>query len=174
MRSTMRTTRSAVTVAVSLLTFVAAIERDALSQAAPDAEAGAAVRAVVARYAETWNTSDMAAWGALFTDDVDYVHRGGGWWRTNEENVRGHRRIHARLADEKREMNLQLTVAAVRFLHPDIALVHVRSQWPGMDPPGAGEGGAIMTMVMVRSEGVWRIRALQNTLVSRPAPGGVP
>ncbi len=38
-----------------------------------------AIRMVLASYVETWNRHDMDAWGKLFTDDVDYVNRGGGW-----------------------------------------------------------------------------------------------
>lgn len=128
------------------------------------------VRAVVARYAETWNANDMTAWGDLFTEDTDYVNRGGGWWRTNEENVRGHELIHEQLARQNQEMNLQLTVEDIAFLSSSIALVHVTSKWPGLDLPGGGDGEpqAMMTMVMVEENGTWLIRAFHNTLVTSP------
>lgn len=132
----------------------------------------AAIRSVVDRYEQTWNAHDLAAWGELFTENVDYVHRGGGWWRSNEDNVDGHRRIHERLAAQHQEMNLQLTVASITFLHPRIALVHVTSEWPGFDLPAASgdEVAGIMTMIVMEDGGAWRIRALQNTLVTRPDP----
>lgn len=152
-----------------ILVLIAADHREVFAQqgAHNPASPEAAIREVVATYAENWNANDIVAWGELFTDDVDYVNRGGGWWKSNEENVAGHRRIHDQLEREGREMDLRLTVPSIEFLRPDIALVHVTSEWPG----AGGEGG-IMTMVMVEGDGRWRIRALQNTLVSSPVTGG--
>jgi uncharacterized protein (TIGR02246 family) len=60
-----------------------------------------AIKQVLATYVETWNRHDMTAWGRLFTDDVDYVNRGGGWWRSNRENVDGHTAIHAMLVTQR-------------------------------------------------------------------------
>ena len=161
--------KSTLLIAAVLYLHVCAVPPEGFTQEHADE---AAIRAVVARYAETWNASDMAAWGELFTEDVDYVHRGGGWWKSNEENVESHRRLHELLARQNRAMNLQLTVAAIQFLRSDIALVHVTSTWPGFDRSGDEKGGlgGIMTMVIVEDGGAWRIRALQNTLVSNPAP----
>ena len=151
------------------IVFISAMDRSALAQEkrSDRATREAAMEAVVARYAETWNANDIRSWGELFTDDVDYVHRGGGWWRSNEENIAGHYRLHERLARQNQEMNLELTVESIEFLRPEIALVHVTSKWPEMGV-SEGERGGIMTMVMLEEEGAWRIRALQNTLVSRP------
>lgn len=128
-----------------------------------------AVRTVVSEYEKTWNDNDMTAWGELFTDDVDYVHRGGGWWKSNEENLEGHRRIHERLVEQNQAMTLELTVASITFLSSDIALIHVTSGWPDFEGGDEGLEG-VMTMVMVQDGGEWRIRALQNTLASNPAP----
>lgn len=157
-------------IAAALLLHVSTMRGLAQERTGDEATREEAIRAVVARYAETWNANDMTEWGELFTDDVDYVHRGGGWWLSNEENVEGHRRLHERLVRQDQAMNLQLTVAAISFLHSDIALVHVTSQWPGFDGTGNAEDelGGIMTMVMVQKSGAWRIRALQNTLASNP------
>lgn len=53
-----------------------------------------AIKRVLTTYVETWNRHDLSAWARPFTDDGDYVNRGGGWWRSNKENVEGHRVIH--------------------------------------------------------------------------------
>lgn len=131
-----------------------------------------AIRGVIERYAHTWNANDMTAWGELFTHDVDYVHRGGGWWKSNQENVAGHRKIHKRLARENQEMNLQLAVAGIDYLGSGIALAHVTSRWPRFKMPNrqGEELNGIMTMVMVQQGNTWRIRALHNTIVSHPNP----
>src|ERR671913_1011128 len=64
----------------------------------------AAIRKVLADYVGAWNKHDMTAWGKLFTDDVDYVNRGGGCWESNQENVEGHRLIHDMLVKHKQKM----------------------------------------------------------------------
>ena len=135
-----------------------------------------AIRAVVARYEAAWNRHDMDAWGALFTDDVDYVNRGGGLWRGNKANVDGHKAIHEDLRAQKQQMTWAAAVENVSFIKPDVALVHVSWKWPGFvlssGQPSPDLRGMI-TMVMVKRDGAWLIRALQNTVadaVPTPAP----
>lgn len=129
-----------------------------------------AIEKVLATYVETWNRNDMDAWGTLFTEDVDYVNRGGGWWQSNEENVEGHRVIHRMLVRRQVKMDLQATVAKISFLEPNIALVHARTKGSGVAASGEErELKGVMTIVMVKREGKWLIRALQNTLVD-PLP----
>ena len=115
----------------------------------------------------------MTAWGALFTDDVDYVNRAGGWWRSNQENVDGHRLIHDALVRRNARPTLRAHVASISFLTDDIALVHVETSGPGPTPSGEmKELRGVMTVVMVKRAGTWFIRALQNTLVEPvPIPG---
>jgi len=129
-----------------------------------------AIRRVIAELADAWNSHDMDTWGMLFTDDADFVNRGGGWWKSNRENVEGHRAIHEMLTRRKQEMNFRLRADKISFLTPDIAIIHAMSEWPGSSPL-SGERMAtngIMTMVMVKRDGKWLIRALQNTLVTLP------
>lgn len=91
---------------------------------------GQTIRKLLAIYVETWNRHDMEAWGKLFTGDVDFVNRGGGWWRSNNENVQGHKAIHDMLVRQKQTMNYKSAVARIAFLKPDIALVHASWEWP--------------------------------------------
>jgi uncharacterized protein (TIGR02246 family) len=131
-----------------------------------------AIKQVLATYVDTWNTHDMATWGALFTDDVDYVNRGGGWWQSNKENVEGHKAIHDMLVKQKQQMTYTSTVAKIAFLKPDVALVHATWEWPGFPLPAGKEAKdfkGIITMVMVKQADTWLIRAVQNTLTSAPA-----
>jgi uncharacterized protein (TIGR02246 family) len=133
----------------------------------------AAIRKILADYVGAWNRHDMTAWGKLFTDDVDYVNRGGGWWRSNKENVEGHKLIHDMLVRQKQKMTYKSDVEKITFLKPDIAVVHVTWEWPGFTLPSGEEVTdfrGIITMVTVKLDGKWLIRALQNTVTSmRPA-----
>jgi uncharacterized protein (TIGR02246 family) len=131
----------------------------------------AAIRKVLADYVETWNKHDMTAWGKLFTEDVDYVNRGGGWWKSNRENVEGHQLIHNMLVRQKQKMTYKSNVKKITFLKPDIAIVHATWEWPGFTMPSGEEVKdfkGIITMVTVKQDGRWLIRALQNTVTSIP------
>lgn len=137
-----------------------------------------AIRAVLAAYEEAWNRHDMEAWGRLFTDDADYVNRAGGLWQGNRANVAGHEAVHAALKAQNQKMDWSAGVERVSFLGPDTALVHATWKWPGFIPPsGAATGDfrGMMTLVMVKREGKWLIRALHNTVAAAPnfpeAPG---
>jgi uncharacterized protein (TIGR02246 family) len=122
---------------------------------------------VLATYVATWNMHDVITWGALFTDDVDYVNRGGGWWQSNTENMEGHKAIHDMLVKQKQPMTYTSSVTKIAFLKPDIALVHATWAWPGFTLPSGEEAKdfeGIITMVMVKQVDTWLIRAVQNTL----------
>jgi ketosteroid isomerase-like protein len=113
-----------------------------------------AIRKVLATYVETWNRHDIEAWGRLFTDDVDYVNRAGGWWKGNRENVEGHQVIHS-------------------FLRPDTAIVHATWEMTGFTRPSGEivkDFKGIIGMVMVKQDGDWLIRAVQNTVTTPTKP----
>ena len=141
------------------------------------------IRNLVAAYVETWNRHDMDAWGRLFTDDADYVNRAGGWWKSNRDSVDGHKAIHDMLVRQKQPMTYRSEVAKVSFLNPDVALVHATWAWPGFARP-SGEGqqdfeeqqdfNGVITMVVVKRDGRWLIRALHNTVSSDPPPPSPP
>ena len=126
---------------------------------------------VLAAYAEAWNGHDMNAWGELFTDDVDYVNRAGGLWSGNNTNVAGHEAIHAELKKQNQKMTWSPAVEKISFLSPGVALVHATWKWPGFVLPSGAElrdYWGIMTLILVKRDGEWRIRALHNT-VADPA-----
>ena len=137
-----------------------------------NAAAEETIRKIVDDYATTWNEHDMDAWSKLFADDVDYVNRAGGWWQSNDENIEGHRRIHEMLIAQGQPATFHLEVRKITFLRPDIALVHVESEWPGFNPPNGTQATAgisgIITMILEKKEEKWLIRALQNTLKQTP------
>lgn len=131
-----------------------------------------AIKTVLEKYVATWNQNDMEGWGKLFTEDVDYINRAGGWWKSNKENVEGHELIHTMLVKQNQKMTYKSSVEKITFLNPDVALVHATWQWPGFKLPSGEElkdFNGIITMVMVKQEAGWFIRALQNTVITAPS-----
>lgn len=123
-----------------------------------------AIKKVIATYVATWNERDMTAWGRLFTDDVDYVNRGGGWWQSNDENIWGHKLLFEKNANSPK--TYQAEVAKIALLKPDIALVHVLWRWPGLKKPSGEDANfkGVMMLVLSKKNSQWLIRAVQNTV----------
>jgi uncharacterized protein (TIGR02246 family) len=120
----------------------------------------------------------MDAWGRHFTDDADFVTHTGGWWKSNQENVAGHKEVPDSVIAQK--ARYRLVAAKISFLKPDVALVHATWEGPGSIPSPAEapvDRKGIITMVMTKPERRWLIRASQNTRVpvnrrlSRPHRG---
>lgn len=123
-----------------------------------------AIRELLDTYLATWRRHDMRAWGALFTDDADFVTHAGLWWKSNAENVAGHESVPAAVIEQK--VSYELRVSSIRLLADSIALVHANWYWPRFVPPTGGQAAdiqGIITMILVRSNGRWLIRASHNT-----------
>lgn len=125
-----------------------------------------AVRAVVQHTAEAWNRHDAAAYAALYTPDCDVVNIVGWWWKSRAEMQA---KLTRAFSSAFAHSTLAFTDIKVEFLKPDVAVAHARWSMtgarmpPGMPTPGAG----IITMVLTKHAGHWRIAEFQNTL-SKP------
>jgi uncharacterized protein (TIGR02246 family) len=119
-------------------------------------------------YVSYWNNNDMHSWGTLFTDDVDYINRKGGWWKNNKDNIAGHMHIHNILMEMRQPKTFSLEIQKIEFLKPDVAVVQALSEWPGFKPYNPGEPNknlkGIITCVFVKTERNWLIKTLHNTL----------
>lgn len=106
----------------------------------------------------------MRAWGALFTDDADVVTHAGVWWRSKEQNIVGHESVPQFVIDQKSRYMLQ--IADVQLIGSDVALVHAYWSWPTFARSAEEvphDVGGILTMILVRQNDAWRIRASHNT-----------
>ncbi len=125
------------------------------------------IEAVMRSYVETWRRDDMDAWGALFTEDCDFIGWSGQWWRSRAENIAGHKAVSSEIARQRSSYTIE--IADVDFLTPDIALVHAVWSWPDFvaaDGLGREERRGVLSMVMVRRDDGFRIRASHNARVA--------
>jgi uncharacterized protein (TIGR02246 family) len=117
------------------------------------------------RFAETWNLHDMTAMAALFAEDADFVNVGGMHWKGRDQIRKEHARSHEL---QFKESVLTVENVSVRFLKPDVALAHIEWWMKGdRDPDGTSrpprEG--VMSWVLVKRGGVWRVASSHNTNV---------
>ena len=105
-----------------------------------------------------WNTKSGALFAKPFAEDADYVIINGGYIKGRAAIEAGHQRIFDTIY---KDTTLSLTVKQIRFLRPDVAVVHVTGQRVG--PTKDVVNDAMITLVMTKEKGGWVIAAFQNT-----------
>lgn len=124
---------------------------------AANASDEAAVRDIVRRYTEARELSDPKAIEALFTADADQYTTSGEWRRGMSQMVKGMLETSARNPGAR-----VITIAAVRFLTPDVAIVDGEYQ-TGTD------ARLVWTTLTVKRDGrAWKIAAIRNIAPTAP------
>lgn len=129
-----------------------------------------AIKQIDRDWQEAWNRHDMKALAALVAEDVDFVSVSGGWLKGRKAFEERHARAHAMMF---KESFLTTTDVQVKFLKPDIALVHVSWGMKGdKDPDGTPRQPrrGILTHVVTKHGGRWLIQASQNTNIRETQP----
>ena len=121
----------------------------------------AAMRESVKQMETGWNTKSGAVFAKPFAEDADYVVINGMYIKGRAAIETGHQRIFDTIY---KDTTLSLTVKQIRFLRPDVAVVHVSGQRVGPDKDLNQE--AMITIVMTKQKDGWLIAAFQNTAVA--------
>jgi uncharacterized protein (TIGR02246 family) len=135
----------------------------AVPAAAADGADDAAIRENVRQMEAGWNAKSGAQFAKPFAEDADYVVINGSYIKGREAIAEGHQRIFDTFY---KESTLSLSVKQVRMLRPDVAVVHVTGT--NKTPRGAEThtSEAIITLLMTKESGAWKIAAFQNTEVA--------
>jgi uncharacterized protein (TIGR02246 family) len=130
----------------------------------------AAVRVVTQEFIDSWNHHAMSRLAALFAEDADFIDVFGNWFRDRTAIEQALTQRHATIFKDSLFTERDF---AVRFVKPDVAIVHLVIELSGaIDrqghqlPPGLG----VITSVIQGVAGNWRIIALQNTTVAAQQP----
>jgi uncharacterized protein (TIGR02246 family) len=118
----------------------------------------AAIRNNVNEMVQGWNTKNGARFAKVFSEDADYVVINGSYLKGRAEIEKSHHMIFTTIY---KDTTISLNVKQVRFLRPDVAVVHVTGRRDG--PTDNLKQGAIITMVMTKEKDGWKIAAFQNT-----------
>ncbi len=122
-----------------------------------------AVKQIERGWQEAWNRHDMKALAVLVAEDVDFITVSGIWLKGRKSFEEHHARVHVM---QFKESVWTTTDVQVKFLKPDIALVHVSWGLRGdKDPDGTPRQPrrGIFTRVVTKHGGKWLIQASQNT-----------
>jgi uncharacterized protein (TIGR02246 family) len=123
----------------------------------------AAVRDLYEELMDGWNRGSGEAFAAAFTADGDLVAFDGTHFEGREEIAPFHQELFDRWMKGSRLVG---QVKDVRFLSPDVALIHAvgSTVMRGKSEPSP-ERDSIQTLVAVRRDDGWRLAAFQNTRV---------
>ena len=123
----------------------------------------AAIRENVRQMEAGWNTKSGALFAKPFADDADYVVINGLHFQGRKTIDEAHQRIFETIF---KDSTLSLSVKQIRFLRPDATLVHVTGHNKTRRGEVTNETDVIVTLVMLKDEGAWKIAAFQNTEIS--------
>ena len=119
-----------------------------------------AIRDNVQQLENGWNKKSGAVFAKPFAEDADYVVINGMYFKGRTQIVTAHQQIFDTIF---KETTLTLKVRQIRFLRPDVAVVHVNGHRDG--PTKELVQDALLTLVMTKEKEVWTIAAFQNTAV---------
>lgn len=120
-----------------------------------------ALREIVKQMETGWNTKSGAVFAKGFAEDADYVIINGMYIKGRATIESAHQRIFDTIY---KDTNITLTVKQIRFLRPDVAVVHVEGHRGG--PTKELTQAAMLTLMMTKEKQGWVIAAFQNTAVA--------
>ncbi len=109
-----------------------------------------AIRQQLARFYQGWNEHDADRMVAIYADDIDHVNVFAQWHQGKQAVRQALAQFHAGPGKNSRKT---YTVEKIRFLKPDVALVHVRS---------LSTVGNLGTYVFGRQSGKWLVVSFTN------------
>jgi uncharacterized protein (TIGR02246 family) len=121
----------------------------------------AALRESVKQMESGWNTKSGALFAKPFAEDADYVVINGMYLKGRAAIESAHQRIFDTIY---KDTSVTLVVKQIRFLRPDVAVVHVEGRRTG--PANELNQGAMLTLMMTKEKRGWVIAAFQNTAVA--------
>lgn len=129
----------------------------------------AAVRENVRQMETGWNAKSGALFAKPFAADADYVVVNGMHLRGREAIEKSHQQIFDTFY---KNSTLSVSVKQIRFLRPDVAVVHVSGNNRVRQGEETTEIVGTVTLVMTKEKGEWKIVAFQNTrvLAEQPSP----
>jgi uncharacterized protein (TIGR02246 family) len=127
-----------------------------------------AIRDIEAKWAAGWNRHDVPAMVSLMTPDAEFVNLAGEIFHGREEFSKSLEALHS---GKVKESVWQTEDIKIKFLSPDIAIVHIHFNTHGERNPDGSPmppRRGIFTRVEQKIGGKWLIVASQaTTLASR-------
>ncbi|HWN09474.1 MAG TPA: SgcJ/EcaC family oxidoreductase [Pyrinomonadaceae bacterium] len=157
--------KSFTVIALLTVSLISVFGQGNTTQNAPNAADEAAIRALVQKCIEGWNKGSGEAFAAQFAEDSDFVVGNGTHLKGRKQNASNHQQIFDTFFKGTR---LWLQVKSVRFLRPDVALVHTLGKVlkPG-ESDASPEPETIQAWMVSKHGNEWVVDAFHNTFIQR-------
>ncbi|MBK9527400.1 MAG: SgcJ/EcaC family oxidoreductase [Acidobacteria bacterium] len=133
----------------------------------------AAIKQIVQTMQDGWNKKDGKMFASHFAEEHDYVNVWGLYLPKASRD--GNAKAHQGLFDGPyKEVDAQFRVAKIRFLSPDIAVMHIQGYTHGKGKVEDKRQDVIISGVLQKKSGKWEVVAFQNTPVNPPTYGPPP
>jgi uncharacterized protein (TIGR02246 family) len=139
---------------------------DAQSQTARADEE--AIRKIIAATTDAFNQHDAKAFVRFYTPDAELVTVRGERMNGAVEIEKGLATVFATRAKMAALKTLDVTI---RFIRRDVAIAHVTNEMSGvLNAQGEQQRPhrELSIRVLVKDEGIWRVSAFHNTIISSP------
>jgi uncharacterized protein (TIGR02246 family) len=125
----------------------------------------AVIRGLFHELLAAWGRGDATGYGALFTEDADYVAFDGSHTKGRRQIAASHQELFDRWL---RGTRLTGHIESLRFLSPQVALVHAigGTVFPGELKPRPSRD-SIQTLIAIKHDDSWRFAAFHNTRILR-------
>lgn len=117
----------------------------------------------------SWNSHNFSDMKNYTTEDVDWVNVVGMWWKGRKQVQFAHEAYHKTMF---KDVPLQQKESEIRFITPDVAVVHLVSFYGEFTTPDGSKSGNtndLATLVFLKKNGKWLITAGQNVMVDNMA-----
>jgi uncharacterized protein (TIGR02246 family) len=132
----------------------------ACRRASDDAHDKSAIAAVVSGLEHAWAAGDGQTWASYFAEDADFTVWFGLYLRSCEAIADVHQEIFDSFY---KSTKLRLHVRNLRFLRPDVAVVHFDGMIVGPGDESPEQPQFVPVAVMTKEDGRWRVAVLHNT-----------
>jgi uncharacterized protein (TIGR02246 family) len=120
----------------------------------------AAIRAILQRMADAWNTGDGVAFAAPFAEDADFIAFEGTHLKGRQEIASFHVQAFDTVV---KGSHLEGDVQFVRFLNPVLALMHSHADitLPGQTNPSPSRD-SMELFIVAKTNGSWQAVGMMN------------
>lgn len=152
------------------LTMVAACSITAVAQGAQksgrQARDEAAIRETIRNIEAGWNAKNGTLFAESYTEDADAVAVGGFIRKGHDDIEKAHWDM---FRGSFKNSTIALKVKQLRFLRADVALVQVDNTNKLTRGETTHEFSSVITMVMTKEAGRWKVASFQNTIAEPPS-----
>jgi uncharacterized protein (TIGR02246 family) len=155
-------TKNITSILLTLIFTAIAISAQEKAKVVDTTKDEAEIRANVEQLTKGWNMKSGEEFAKPFAENSDYVVINGMHIKGRAENAKGHQYIFDTIY---KDSTLATVIKQIRFLRPDVALVHGESTLTVRANGEEKKGSGYITLVMVKNNGKWEIAAFQNTSI---------